>query len=713
MTQSTPNLPPENQHQRWIKYGANVVLSVLVGIALVILCTYLAQAKDKRIDTTAEGVYSLKPQTLTIIHNLKSPIKIVSLYSKESNREDIDAYAQAVQDLLDEYHADSNEIQVDFIDPLNQPSKADALIDEVTTKYGGEVKAYTAFLAEYTKLYDLLKKKISDEDTTIHAVPFDKVQSPDLGRSLMSVIDTIDQLPDLLEQTKDSVDRKLKQKPPDYKGAVDAVQQNMDDLSQEIAALQQEITKDRDNAGSPPPVKSYLTDSGPRFVELKQLADGLEDKAKKLGDLKLDTLRQSLKEKDSILVMGQDDMRVLPFDQVWKNDEDTIRQYAQTGKVRPVFAGEQLITTAIYGLTQPKRTMVAFVRPSGPPLTDPGMPPFQAGGPLSQVAERLREYNFDVVEKDLSGQYAMQAEQQGQPAPPEPSDAELKDAIWVVIAAPTQNNNSPMGAMPSAIAPKLLEHLDAGGSAFILPFPQEDSPVEPLKKFGIDLRTDAVAVHQTSPQQESASDDPAQELQRYPFVFNIRDYGDSPITRPLRSLDSLLVPLLPVKTHEVKGITVTPLLPIPGAPNAPASWGETDLQSLQANKPPTFDPKVDIAPPLFAGASAEKPDGQRVVVIASPYFMFNQTLSEVDPDLARKRIFVPRFPGNMELFTNCMFWLAHQDSMISISPAAMQVQRIADMSDATLNAWRVGLLLVGLPGAVILAGFMMYFARRD
>jgi hypothetical protein len=712
MSETNPNLPPQSQHERWVKYGANVALSVLVGIALVILCTYLAQARDKRIDTTAEGVYSLKPQTLSIIQNLKSPIKIVSLYSKQSSREDIDTYSQTVQDLLDEYRASGNKIEVDFIDPLTQPAKADALINEVTTKYGGEVKAYSAFLADYAKQYDDLKKKITDEDTTIHAVPFDKVTSPTLGQSLMSVIDTIDQLPDLLEQTKDNVDRKLKQKPPDYKGAVDAVQQNMDDLTQEIAALEQEASKDKDDKGSPQPVKDYLTDSQPRFDEIKTSAATLEDQAKKLGDLKLDTLRQSLKEKDSILVMGENDMRVLAFDQVWKDDAQAIRQYAQTGKIKPVFAGEQLITTAIYGLTQAKKTMVVFVRPSGPPLCDPGMPPFQAGGPLSQAADRLREYNFDVQEKDLSGQYAMQAQEQGQPAPPEPSDAEMQDAIWVVIAAPSQNNQGPMGPIPSPIGPKLLEHLSLGGSAFVLPFPQEDSPVNPLKDWGIDLRTDAVAVHDVPPQQ-TASDDPAQQLQQYPFVFNIRDYGDFPITRPLRSLDSLLVPLLPVKTHDVKDITVTPLLLIPGAPSAPPSWGETDLVSLQQNKQPVFDPKVDIAPPLYAGAAAEKSNGQRVVVIASPYFIFNQTLSEVDPDLARKRIFVPRFPGNMELFSNSMFWLAHQDSMISISPAAMQVERIADMSDATLNAWRVGLLLVGLPGAVIVAGFLMYFARRD
>ena len=53
------------------------------------------------------------------------------------------------------------------------------------------------------------------------------------------------------------------------------------------------------------------------------------------------------------------------------------------------------------------------------------------------------------------------------------------------------------------------------------------------------------------------------------------------------------------------------------------------------------------------------------------------------------------------------------DTMIAISPAAMEVPRIRDMSDTALNGWRIGLLLVGLPGLVVLSGIMMYFARQD
>ena len=608
-----------------------------------------------------------------------------------------------------------------FIDPLTQPAKEDALINDVSNKYGGEVKAYKGFLDDYARQYKTIKDETSAESKGVGDLPFDKVQDQDLARAMLLIIDTVQGFPQFLDNKQDSIDRRLKQKPPDYKGAVDSVQSAMEELSQRLGAIDDEITKDKDNAATPDAVKGYLTSALPRFIAIKKQADDIDASAKKLGDLKLDTLRTSLKEKDSILVMGDNDLRVLPFDQVWRT-EDTMRQYAHGGKVKPTFAGEQLITTAIHGLTQPTRTKIVFVRPGGAPLCDPGIPGFQAGGPLSEAADRLRQYNFEVTEKDLSGQYAMQAQMQGQQAGPEPTDAEMKDAIWVVIAAPF-NNRSQTGEPPPppALAPRLTQHLAEGGSAFVLPFPQDDSATSALAAVGIDLRTDAVAVHDTPPPSGSASDDPADNLQRYPFVFDIRKYGDSPITAPLRSLDSLLVPLLPVKTHAVKGYAVNTLLPIPDAPSSPRSWGETDLASLQKNDPPTFDAKTDIAGPLFAGATSERLDdkgggdkgGGRVVAIASPYFIFNTTLNEPDPDLARKGMFVSRFPGNTELFCNSIFWLSHQESMISISPSAMQVSRIADMSDATLNLWRVGVLLIGLPGAVIVAGCLVFFARRD
>jgi hypothetical protein len=52
------------------------------------------------------------------------------------------------------------------------------------------------------------------------------------------------------------------------------------------------------------------------------------------------------------------------------------------------------------------------------------------------------------------------------------------------------------------------------------------------------------------------------------------------------------------------------------------------------------------------------------------------------------------------------------EPMIAISPAAMDVSRIAAMSKGTKRFWDIT-LVAGLPLLVGLAGVLMYIRRRD
>src|SRR5215208_273840 len=131
MAESPKPSMPESQKQRWVKYGANVALVSVVAILLAGLVTYLAQKTNRRIDTTASGAYSLKPQTINLIRDLKGKTKIVSLYQRptpeQAAAEKMD-FAQPVMDLLDEYRRKGKNIDVDAIDPVTNPSKVDDLI---------------------------------------------------------------------------------------------------------------------------------------------------------------------------------------------------------------------------------------------------------------------------------------------------------------------------------------------------------------------------------------------------------------------------------------------------------------------------------------------------------------------------------------------------------------------------------------------------------
>jgi hypothetical protein len=715
----TPTPKPQTQHQRWITYGANVAMVSVVVLLLAVAVTWLAQELNTRVDTTSAGLYSLKPQTVNIIRDNKQTIKIVSLYTrtKAENPEELDSdesrvdYVQPVADLLDEYKRKGKNIDVEAIDPLQQPTKVDQLIEEVTRKYGGEVQKYKAVVDEYPATFEKITKLANDESEKVKNLPMEKVTRQDQKQTLLLTVVTVQGFPRMLGDTKENIDKRLKQKIPDYRGATDSIQQGMGALSQMAGQIVEDFTRQKDDQTVPQEIRAYMAESLPRYDEINKLSSELDKRITGLGELKLDDLKQSLKQRDTILVMGENDMRVIPREKVWQEPQD-IRGFSSDGKVRPRFAGEQQVSSAILSLTSKGRPKVVFVRPGGAPLAMPGIPGFQRGGPLSNIADRLREYNFDVLEKDISGMWAMQAQMQQMPTPPEPKDEEIKDAIWIVVNVPTAPQQQQFGPPPS-VAPKLAEHLKNGGSALVLMMMRADPMAGALDEWGVKVRTDVVAVHEAVQGGPSRSADMIEEAQRTPFIFVVNEYGDHAITNPLRSLDAVLVPMVPVEIEPRQGLKATKLLPVP---QTLATWGETDIEAALDGKPISYNaPKGasldgDLAPPLWAGAAVEKNGAGRLVVIGSVEFAMNHILSFPDTRVPRP---VARFPGNAELFCNSVFWLAKMETMIAISPAAMEVNRITQMSQGVLNTWRVGVLLVGLPGAVVLAGVLVYMSRRD
>jgi hypothetical protein len=514
---------------------------------------------------------------------------------------------------------------------------------------------------------------------------------------------------------QDRIDRRLKLKPPDYKGATESVSSSMESLSTMAAEIVRSFKELGANKDVPEPIRKYMTESLPNYEQLKKLADEQVEKIKNLGELKLDDLRQSLRERDAILVMGEKDMRVIGRDKVWQVAPDR-QALMTTGEIKPRFAGEQQISTAILALTNEKKQKVVFLRPGGAPLTTQGFPPFQPSGPLAEIAQRLRDYNFEVLEKDLSGQWAMQAQMRGggMPPEPEPTDEDIKDAIWVVLGGPNPQQMQMGMPPPAPVGPKLKEHLDQGGSALVLFLPRAEPMTEALSPWGVTVHPDVVAVHELVETKSERAVDMVERARRIPFIFVLNEYGDHAITRPLRSLDGLLIPMVLVDTQQKEGFKATPLLPIPQTPPA---WGESDLETaLQGEKVEFNSPAKggnDTPPPIYAGAAVEKDGGGRLVALGSLQFVTTEFLSIPDEEFANAGALVARFPANAELFANSVFWLAKMDTMIAISPSAMEVSRIEPMSDATLKAWRIGLLLVGLPLLVVIGGAMVYFARRD
>ncbi len=851
----------ESQRQRWVKYGLNVALTIIVVIALAGFVTYIAQSKSLRKDTTAGGSYSLKPQTVALVEDLDSrmrlqkvqtvmdvelpkviaklegltvaaaptppatgpaatkpavpppalipgaqalrdrlitiragtqeilrgaqangkkiadsfdsdlegaaaeagkaqsaqlsgvdakkldglkdaikdveglakqvknyspQLKIVGLFTKAKNEEnqkvveDVEdkpeVRYQQVADLLGEYqHKSGGRISTEMVDPTNDPEKLDKLFLEVQEKYGNNVKKYRDVLDAYSTTVKEIRSTIEQQRTQINALP--KITDERLSDFLESVKNTFDSFGTALKKVEDGVKDELGNRVPNYQGAANNVRTYLEIMKQLSGQVAKEFKSVSADAKTPAELKQFLIDGAPRFESIRKSAEDLLAKMTDLGDLKqVDDLRQN--KTNSIAIMGENDLKVVPMESVYQIDENVRSE----GKVRARFAGEQQISSALVTLTSREKKKVAIIRSGGPPLATPvrmrggGPPPFMI------MAQRLRDLDIDVLEKDISGQWAMQAMQmqmQGMPpGPPEPGDEQLKDAVWIVPVFPQDPQQMMQNPAAGQLGPKLQEHLKNGGSAMVLFYPQTEK-MDFLKDWGIEAKTQFVAVHEKVEAQGAKSDDPAMEYWRQQPVFLIKEYGDHLVTRSLRSLDGFMFSVVPIATSEPKDkdVKVTALIPIPENPKA---WGESDIEPLRQGKEVTFTPKKDgkdddLSTPLWAGAAAEKSGGaQRLMVIGNIEFASNQLVGMPDEEVRRSQgRMVPRFPGNAELFTNSCYWLLKMDPMIAISPSAMQISRIdPQMSDGTRNVWR-GLMIVGLPLMVLAAGTFVWLKRRD
>jgi hypothetical protein len=700
----------ESQKQRWLKYGLNVALSVIVVILLAGIICYITTRNTKRIDMTLTRSFALRPQTASILDHLKQKVTLVSLYPRKTpDGKDDDKY-QAVVDLMEEYQRKSpSNIETDIIDPQTERGKLEQLIETVTSKYGTEIKKYKGLLDDYPKIVDAVKKFADDQNKKLAGVPLDKVENPKEGETLLYTVITIKKFPQDLADAKDRITRRLKQQIPDYKGATEDVRSNLDDLSAMLGQINDGFTEAKKDPKLPTDLKKYIDENLASYVATKKTVDDFVKRIDALGELKLDTLREQVRREKSVLVMGESDIKVLPFDAVWKPVSSKGLEPGET--VAPMeFSGEQQIDTAMVALSTARKPTVVFVRPGGAPLASNGMMGQGQAGPLSEIADRLRDANFDVVEKDLSGQYAEQAAMQGMPPEPEATDEQLKTGVWVVVDfAPAEGR-----AGPNPMGPRLAAHLKEGGSALVLAYMQADPLDIALNEWGVKLNTDAIVVHELIKSTGVQAKDPFEEVQRFPYVFITTDYGNHPIANPLRSLEGLLVPMVPVKVTPQKGYAGTPLIPIP---RTVKSWGERDVQKVLDGEATEFDandiPNTDTDK-MYAGAAVEKSGtGNRLVVLGSIQFTTNGIVSRPDYELSRQeQRRIDRFPGNTELMKNSLYWLSHMDSMLALSPSAMQVSRIAPMSPRAQAGWRI-LLVAGLPMVVVIIGAMVYLNRRD
>jgi len=119
---------------RTTRYGANAAVYTLAFIGVLIAVNYLSVRYHRQYDLTAQNAFSLSPQSIEVIRELKKPVKLYGFV--EAGRSPV---AEA---LYQEYAYESPLITYQLVDPTRHPELAErykvSVMNTTHIQYGGE-----------------------------------------------------------------------------------------------------------------------------------------------------------------------------------------------------------------------------------------------------------------------------------------------------------------------------------------------------------------------------------------------------------------------------------------------------------------------------------------------------------------------------------------------------------------------------------------------
>ena len=201
------------------------------------MLTWIAESRALRIDTTAGGTQSLRPQSINFIQELKLPVRVVALYPKLKSDSHEQDYYQPVADLLNEYATKGKNITTEVLDPDTQKDEFNKLVTEVTNKYGGEVQGYKKILDQLPANNKAIDQFVTDEAAKFRVLPFDQIQDQELQQEISAAYLTLVLTHHQLADLKTAIDSDLNQQIPSYKDGVDETRTTYGNISQLMAAV--------------------------------------------------------------------------------------------------------------------------------------------------------------------------------------------------------------------------------------------------------------------------------------------------------------------------------------------------------------------------------------------------------------------------------------------------------------------------------------------
>ncbi len=707
------NSTPTTQVQRRTIYGLNVAIAVVLAALIVVGINYLIDTqfhlipptarKWVRYDWTSTRKYSLSDQTTQLLKELDNKYEIYTIFDTNYVNPDVAQALQHVRDLINEYALFSDKLEVVHIDPnLDQSRQLElfkkirehfkdelAPLDEATQKGRATLNEFSAMLPGVLDPLQAIVDNPALEDNELIANV----------RQVHTIFTRF--VADWEEENK-SIDRKLNSELPNFVTLYNNIEVLLKQLDEQylpsvISMFDNMINRE----STPAAVKDKLIAANEQLKQAKaKTTEGLSTFNLTQRAPEYNTLRSNITSTESIVVLGPKQAKTIMVSSMYRQPDP--EEVQRTGNTESRFIGEEKLTGTLMSMSMENQPMVVYA------LTGQQGAIGGRGGAYQEVTERLRNANFDVRQWFSAGYKNMSPDQQP-PAPPELE--EEQKGVWILLPAMPGEQLPPMMMMTGGMKQDAVEHirkrLAAGDNALFIVDPnpmvgrtgREDPVAALLDEYGITVQQDRIVLQEQQLPDRRTVPSPQFEVTQWP--------DELPITSALAGLNMVLLQSSPIVIDEqVQGVKHYPLIELTGD----RLWAEDDLLSPDAMENASYTEEKG-QDRFLAGVAAEK-DGSRIIVISDPVWASDNitTYGAFGPGTAE--LLGARWPGNSELFVNCMYWLAEFDQLIASSARSQDIRRVEPMT-TTAYYWTEGILIGGLPLIILAIGVGVWMSRRQ
>jgi len=312
ITKSEPKSDSEGgmtQRRRWLRFGSNVAVAVLLATVLVGVVVWFSVALLRgrtRYDWTASGRFSLSPRSKAFLQKLDADVRMTNLYSHAPEVPTSEERYQRVRGLLNGYDVASGRLTVEDVNPVLDPGGVEQLIQRLRDRYAQELKKperliqtdYKALAGEVAALLEGEAKRLEE------AADLWKDGPQEATETLLMVSQVWRQLRFIGDIAGENIQALTDQALPAYSSALSQAKKHLGQVREKFEAVPDAFKQVLEQAKDAPPpaaVKEILDGAKETYEPLAKRLKEFEDKAD-VGDSELDDVRRDIDRGDVIVI---------------------------------------------------------------------------------------------------------------------------------------------------------------------------------------------------------------------------------------------------------------------------------------------------------------------------------------------------------------------------------------------------------------------------